>query len=78
MAALTAHPFEGDPTSPQYCKVCKLPPSNRLHAGEHRRSRLVVVLDVPKTMSDADLQVYVAGMFEQEVHLVAQDVQVIP
>ena len=77
MANLQPHTYEGEPGSP-YCAICQLPHSNRIHAANRKRKRVVVNLDVPQDYSDNDTRRHVAEVLGAEVSLVVTEVTVIP
>jgi len=70
------HGFEARGNDP-YCVVCQLPLSNRIHTAGMRRTRAVLVLDVPMEFSNDQVAQRLATALDVEPRLVLVDLQVI-
>lgn len=77
MPELHPHSFEARRPGDPYCLVCQLPSSNRLHDAGTRRTRAVLVLDVPLAMNDDEVAQRLAVALNVEPRIVVADLQVI-
>jgi hypothetical protein len=77
MPDLNPHGFEARGDGDPYCVRCGLPLSNRVHSAGMRRTRAVLVLDVPADMSDDQVAQRLAVALNVEPRIVVADLQVI-
>lgn len=77
MPNLNPHTFEARGGGDPYCVICQLPSSNQLHHAGLRRTRAVLVLDVPREFSDDEVAQRLAVALNVEPRIVVQDLQVI-